>query len=162
MSELKEKGFKHFQIDIPVLWRELLNVKDYQTLDQEAGKFIGHSGPLYSYIRDEFPDYFEKSQNGFEYIISVRKGPQDIDEDGIWHDDGSRLLAFSLSLNLEPNSIHGGELLFRARSSKENTFSLETRPFGTLTVFATGQDGWEHKTSLVHNGTRVIMAGWLS
>ncbi len=162
MSELKEKGFKHFRPDIPKHWKDLLKDKNYQQLDKEAGHLISKDGSLYSYIKNQFPHYFEESQDGFEYIISVRKGPQDIDEDGIWHDDGSRLLAFSLSLNLEPTAIEGGELLFRPRHSKENIYSLETRPFGMLTVFATGQEDWEHKTSLVRVGTRVIMAGWLT
>jgi len=33
-----------------------------------------------------------------EHIIAIRKAPGD--EEGIWHDDGSRSLGFSLSLNL--------------------------------------------------------------
>lgn len=162
MSELKQKGFKHFHPTLPIILKGLVEDKNYSELDKVAGELISQDGYLFKYIKEKFPSYFEKSQHGFEYIISVREGPQDVDEDGIWHDDGSRLLAFSLSLNINPNSIKGGALLFRPRYDKEYVLSLETRPFGTLTVFATGQEDWEHKTSLVDKGTRVIMAGWLT
>lgn len=162
MSELKQKGYTHFLPDLPTSLKSLVENQRYDELDKVAGELIAPNGYLYNYIKKKFPSYFEKSLYGFEYIISVRKGPQDIEEDGIWHDDGSRLLAFSLSLNINPDLIKGGELLFRPRNDKNNISSLDTRAFGVLTVFATGQEGWEHKTSLVSKGTRVIMAGWLT
>ena len=36
--------------------------------------------------------------NFIEFIISIRDSQNEWEEDGIWHDDGSRVFAFSLSL----------------------------------------------------------------
>jgi hypothetical protein len=100
-----------------------------------------------------------------EFIISIRpsiRSPlQEIDEDGIWHDDGSRVLAFSLSLTLDHAGLEGGRLEIRKRSASpgESAF-IATPPFGTMIIFATGHLGFEHKINRVVRGERIIIAGW--
>jgi hypothetical protein len=100
-----------------------------------------------------------------EFIISIRSSLVEPDEDGIWHDDGSRKLAFSLSLTLDPEAIEGGRLEIRDRASSSpapipSAGIIPTPPFGTMIVFATGQQGFEHKINRVIQGERIIIAGW--
>jgi hypothetical protein len=96
-----------------------------------------------------------------EFIISIRSSLVDPDEDGIWHDDGSRRLAFSLSLTPNHLSIEGGRLEIRKKVADPlETASLVTPAFGTMVVFATGHLGFEHKINRVIQGERIIIAGW--
>jgi hypothetical protein len=95
-----------------------------------------------------------------EFIISIRSSLESPDEDGIWHDDGSRVLAFSLSLTIEHQEIGGGKLEIRRRGSPDACGAIPTPPYGTLIVFATGQSGYEHKIGRVERGERIIIAGW--
>ena len=100
-----------------------------------------------------------KEFNHIEHILSYRRGDDPFEEDGIWHDDGSRVLAFSLSLNVF-GAIEGGSLGFRKRGQAE----IELGPFepGKLLIFNTGQDGYEHRTARVITGERLVCAGWCS
>ena len=110
-------------------------------------------------IFNELQKYGDFSE--IEFIISIRSSNDEPDEDGIWHDDGSRVLAFSLSLCLTPDEIHGGRLEFRRQGSDETVLaSLPSPPFGTMIVFATGWQGFEHKINRVTSGERMIIAGW--
>lgn len=95
-----------------------------------------------------------------EFILAIRQAPDD--EDGIWHDDGSRLLGFSLSLNFEPQAITGGELLFRLKGEIPPFLELKTQSFGTIALFKTGLFHVEHKVTQVTKGTRIVIAGWCS
>ena len=99
-----------------------------------------------------------------EFIISIRSSLEVPDEDGIWHDDGSRRLAFSLSLTRNPEAIQGGRLEIRRRAERGGDASgsevLPTPGYGTLIVFATGSQGYEHKINRVTEGERLIIAGW--
>jgi hypothetical protein len=99
---------------------------------------------------------FEK----IEHMLALRDGSDPEEEDGIWHDDGSRVLAFSWSLNFfgKPS---GGTLGIRPRGT---TLEIELGPFdpGTLIIFQTGLDGFEHRTSRVTHGKRLVCAGWCS
>ena len=110
-------------------------------------------------IFSKLQNYAKFSQ--IQFIISIRSSLEQPDEDGIWHDDGSRILAFSLSLTLNPSEIEGGILEIRERgeeSSKSET--LPTPPYGSMIVFATGHLGFEHKINRVIRGERIIIAGW--
>ena len=100
-----------------------------------------------------------KEFNHIEHIISYRRGDDPYEEDGIWHDDGTRVLAFSLSLNVY-GEIAGGTLGFR----KKGSASVELGPYaaGTLLIFNTGMDGYEHRTARVISGERLVCAGWCS
>lgn len=97
--------------------------------------------------------------NQIEHLISIREAPTD--EEGIWHDDGSRLLGFSLSLNENPDEISGGNLFFR-KKGEENFLTFSPRPFGKILLFKTGVYGYEHKVSAVTKGKRIVIAGWCS
>lgn len=94
-----------------------------------------------------------------EHIVAIRSSPDD--EDGIWHDDGSRILGFSLSLNLNPDEIKGGELLFRQKESSKYR-SIPPQQLGQIILFKTGIYGYEHKVTAVLSGRRIVVAGWCS
>lgn len=93
-----------------------------------------------------------------EHIISIR-APDD--EDGIWHDDGSRILGFTISLTKNPESIEGGHLCFR-KKGQSDFISYSTRKFGRMLVFKTGIYGYEHMVTAVKSGKRILIAGWCS
>ncbi len=101
-----------------------------------------------------------KQFDRIEHMLALRDGGDPEEEDGIWHDDGSRVLAFSWSLNFfgQPG---GGTLGIRPRGT---TNEIELGPFdpGTLIIFQTGIDGFEHRTSRVTHGKRLVCAGWCS
>jgi hypothetical protein len=110
-------------------------------------------------VFEELRKYAEFSE--IEFIISIRSSLEEPDEDGIWHDDGSRVLAFSLSVTLDPDGIEGGRLEIRKRGSDTpDSGYLPTPAFGSMIVFATGQQGFEHKINRVIRGERIIIAGW--
>jgi hypothetical protein len=94
-----------------------------------------------------------------EHIIAIRTAPTD--DEGIWHDDGSRFIGFSLSLNLAPETIEGGELYFRKKESTEMS-SFKPLPFGKIVIFLSGVYGYEHKVTAVTKSERIIIAGWCS
>jgi hypothetical protein len=95
-----------------------------------------------------------------EHILALRSAPDD--EEGIWHDDGSRNLAFSLGLNLRPQTIEGGVLRLRQKGRIETEVSFPALAYGTMVLFLTGSSGWEHKVDAVTAGKRLICAGWLT
>jgi hypothetical protein len=95
-----------------------------------------------------------------EHMLALRDAADPEEEDGIWHDDGSRILAFSWSLNFFGRPS-GGTLGIRPRGT---TQGVELGPFdpGTVIIFQTGMDGFEHRTSRVTRGKRLVCAGWCS
>ena len=101
-----------------------------------------------------------KNFETIEHMLALRDGSDPDEEDGIWHDDGSRVLAFSWSLNFFGRPS-GGTLGIRPRGT---THEIELGPFdpGTLIIFQTGMDGFEHRTSRVTHGKRLVCAGWCS
>lgn len=101
-----------------------------------------------------------KNFERIEHMLALRDGSDPEEEDGIWHDDGSRVLAFSWSLNFF-GKLTGGTLGIRPRGT---TNEIELGPFdpGTLIIFQTGMDGFEHRTSRVTQGKRLVCAGWCS
>jgi hypothetical protein len=152
-SELLENGFviARFPMAIEVL--DHLQKRNWTELDQYFLNISKEDGILRNFLND-FLDY-----NTLEHIISIRTAPDD--ENGIWHDDGSRFLGFSLSLNLNHESIEGGDLIFRKKSSTEaHVFS--PRPYGTIILFLSGLSGYEHMVSAVTKGERIVIAGWCS
>jgi hypothetical protein len=110
-------------------------------------------GVLYKFL-SEFLEF-----ESIEHIIAIRQPPED--EDGIWHDDGSRILGFSLSLSQNHDQISGGELRFRPKGQSD-FHSITTRPLGQMLLFKTGIYGFEHMVTAVTKGKRVVIAGWCS
>lgn len=152
-QNLTKSGFiKEFFL-IPEDVIQHIQQKDWAKVDQAFMQLTSPKGALFQQLLQHHE--FEQ----MEFIIAIRNGIDD--EDGIWHDDGSRLMAFSLSLMSHPESIRGGNLSIRPKGSNE-TIEISPQPFGTLLIFLTGEYGFEHKVNQVLAGERVVIAGWCS
>ncbi len=152
-ADLLKKGFVETTFPLEEKVKTLLLEKKWKELDQYFLDISRLDGSLRHFFND-FLDY-----DTLEHIIAIRSAPED--EDGIWHDDGSRLLGFSLSLNLFPENIQGGELLFRLKGDKEAVI-FSPRPYGTMIIFLSGLSGYEHKVTAVTENERIVIAGWCS
>jgi len=151
---LLEHGFKTFEVEIPDCILNSLKNQDWNKLDQSIFELTKKGAFFYSLL-EKFHT-FDK----IEHLINRRLAEGD--EDGIWHDDGSRLMAFSLSLNQNVKELKGGELHIRPRGKPDRVKSLGPFPLGTMTIFLTGQYGFEHKVCKVLEGERITIAGWCS
>lgn len=152
---LRSVGFALVAIRLPSSIREMTARRNWPELDQAIQLETLSGGVIFEELRK----YMRFSE--IEFIISIRSSLQEPDEDGIWHDDGSRVLAFSLSLTLDPQWIEGGKLEFRKMGvPSEAINSVPTPPFGTLIVFSTGHHGFEHRINRVTRGERIVAAGW--
>jgi hypothetical protein len=151
--ELLSNGFiiADFPLEPKVL--EFVQNKNWNELDQY---FLDISKPD-GFLRNFLSEYLDFET--LEHIIAIRSAPED--EDGIWHDDGSRFLGFSLSLNLDHKNIVGGELRFKKKESSDLEF-FSPRPYGKIIIFLSGIFGYEHMVSAVTKGERVVIAGWCS
>lgn len=152
-------AFLQKNIELPNEFLHFLETEDYQSLDQVYQASLKPQGFLWKFLEK----YCEFSN--LEGILAIRSAPGD--DQGIWHDDGSRALAFSLSLNLKPESIEGGELLLRPRFQypwNEDTGAtrFSVRDYGTILLFKTGLEGFEHRVTAVTKGKRIVLAGWCS
>jgi hypothetical protein len=153
--DLLENGFlkKKFHLEEEV--RTQVAHENWHNVDEIFKELTSPNGRLFEFLKT-FHDF-----SSIEFIISIRDAQNEWEEDGIWHDDGSRKIAFSLSLTLFPENIQGGILGLR----KKNTtlFSkIPTPEFGEIIIFLTGEYGFEHKIHRVEAGKRVIIAGWCS
>jgi hypothetical protein len=129
--------------------------EDWPAVDKIISLALAPKAGLWNYLQS-----FGTFKNT-EFIIAIRDGANEDEEDGIWHDDGSRNFAFSLSLTLNEKSIEGGNLGLRKKG--EANFNLIPTPsFGDGIIFLTGVHGYEHKIHQVIKGRRIIIAGWLS
>ncbi len=133
--------------------KTLVQNEDFETLDQKFNELTSKDGAIFKFIQN----YCEI--NKIETMISVRDANNEWEEDGIWHDDGSRVFAFSLSLTLD--EIEGGRLGLRNTGS-ENFTLIPTPSFGGMIMFLTGIWGFEHKIHQVTKGKRIILVGWCS
>jgi hypothetical protein len=125
----------------------------WDELDQAFHSLTAPEGQLHKTLK-EYHDF-----QSIEFIISIRDSANDWEEDGIWHDDGSRVFAFSLSLTL--GEVKGGRLGLRQKGS-ESGAQIPTPSFGGLIMFLTGIYGFEHRIHQVTQGKRIIIAGWCS
>jgi hypothetical protein len=144
-------------IELPAEIRHAIENRDWERVDQLIQKETQPGGAIFKELRK----YAEFTQ--IEFIISIRSSLKEPDEDGIWHDDGSRVLAFSLSLTLSSDAVEGGRLEMRRRTREgvsEVLRSIPTPSYGTAIIFATGCQGFEHKINRVTGGERIIIAGW--
>ena len=151
-DEILEKGHEIDQIDLGSEIQTIILKKDWNTLDALLNSMCQKEGLLFKTLKKV------RCFKTIEHIISLRTAP---DEDGIWHDDGSRQLAFSLSLNLN-SEVEGGELSIRKKGAIDKTTLIPTLPFGSMIIFLTGHDHFEHKTHGVKKGERLVAAGWCS
>jgi hypothetical protein len=146
-------GFEIHKLHLPHEVNAAITSKDWYSLDKLFHIYTAPGGILFSFLQS-----FEEF-NEIEFIISLREAQNDWEEDGIWHDDGSRKLAFSLSLT--HHAPQGGVLEIRKKGEQDSTF-IPTPEFGSIIVFQTGLKGFEHKINAVTNGHRLIIAGWCS
>lgn len=133
--------------------KQCLKEKDYLSIDRYFLEIEKPGGTLFNFLTN-YLDF-----TSIEHIISIRKPPHD--EDGIWHDDGSRILGFTLSLTPEHFSVEGGELRFKNKRDLDFT-AISLRPFGHMLLFKTGIYGFEHMVTQVTQGERILIAGWCS
>jgi len=144
--------FLQIQLNLPSKVREFSKNQNWKELDVWVECELKPLGLIYI----ELSRFIQIQKT--EHIISLRE--PESDEDGIWHDDGSRALAFTLSLT--PNkSVDGGTLELREKESLK-TYDLETPGYGVLTIFKTGIDGYEHRVLRVEKGSRIMIAGWIN
>lgn len=153
--ELFSRGFHTSYFTLGDDVRNLVETENWNELDQKFKELTKKDGRLFNYLQT-FHDF-----NGIEFIISIRDSQNDWEEDGIWHDDGSRVFAFSLSLTLDSDSVEGGRLGVR-RKNEETFLEIPTPQFGGIILFLTGMYGIEHKIHQVTKGKRIIIAGWCS
>jgi hypothetical protein len=151
--ELNEKNIIQRTYPLPEMLRTFVEQEDWLALDQYFLKAELPGGALYEFLK-QFLEF-----TSIEHIIAIRSAPED--EDGIWHDDGSRILGFSLSMTLNHEKTIGGHLLFKEKGTNE-ALSITTRPIGEILLFKTGIYGFEHMVSAVTEGKRVVIAGWCS
>ena len=154
ISTFQKDGFFQVRLDLPVEVGRFLEDQDYNKLDLYLKRSLEEGGILYNVLQHFC------SIHKSEHLIAIRDGQYD--EDGIWHDDGSRELAFTLALVRDLEQLDGGVLLFRRKSSPSQVYSIPTAPYGTLTIIKTGQQGYEHRVEKVTRGKRVICAGWIN
>jgi hypothetical protein len=148
-------GFYQKRLNLPKEVESFLVLDDYKSLDSFLRNLLSENNLIFN----ELSEFIEIKN--LEFLIAIRDGSDD--EEGIWHDDGSRELAFTLSLTLKSDDIIGGNLLLRKKSSPESSFvSLPTPKYGTLTIMCTGKQGFEHRVQRVTKGKRVICAGWIN
>ena len=151
--ELFNQGYHLSYFSLGDEIKNLVIQENWQELDNEFKKNTDKDGRLFKYLQ-EYHDF-----ENIEFIISIRDSSNEWEEDGIWHDDGSRVFAFSLSLTL--GAVKGGRLGLRQRG-QENFIQLPTPSFGGIILFLTGIYGFEHKIHQVIKGKRIIIAGWCS
>lgn len=152
---LKENGYclDSFTLDPNV--KEWVRLDEWQKVDDHFKQLLSPSGDLFIYLQKYLP--FTQ----VETMLAVRDSQNDWEEDGIWHDDGSRQFAISLSLNEFPENIEGGKLGFRKIGS-ETMELISTPKFGEMIVFLSGLYGYEHRIHRVTKGRRVILVAWFS
>lgn len=153
LEKLQDAGFFLKPLVLPDAVCTHVRARDWKTLDEAIGRETRTGGVIFEALRPH------ARFSEIEFIISIRSSHEFPDDDGIWHDDGSRVLAFSLSLTENPEAIEGGRLEVR-KKGKESALEIPTPPFGTMIVFATGVWGFEHKIGRVARGERIIIAGW--
>jgi hypothetical protein len=159
---LHTSGYALYQIDLPLKWTKLAQAGDYDQLYSDSMAAMNEGQFLSNFLKPHFLELTGRSGYTHELMLALREGPQSQDDEGIWHDDASRDLAFSLSLNHHPNSIKGGDLQLRNKDSRGQITTLHTQLWGTIIIFATGRYGWEHKVNRVTTGNRLVLVGWLT
>lgn len=150
LDSFNRLGYVQKKIDLPFEIDSAIEAEDWDELDRQLAVLTSSSGTIFTYLNSI------RSINQIEFIIAIRECP---DDDGIWHDDGSRKIAYTLSLTKDLSQLDGGVLQFRKKMSSDTQF-IPTPKYGTLTIFKTGVDDYEHCVLKVNKGRRIISAGW--
>lgn len=153
--ELFMNGFHLTHVPLPEELKTEVLAENWVKVDAIVHELVSEKGSLFKFLQT-YHDF-----SSIEFIISIRSAENDWEEDGIWHDDGSRVFAFSLSLTIVPDEITGGRLGIR-RKGEEMFMQIPTPSYGGIILFLTGIYGFEHKIHEVTKGKRVIIAGWCS
>ncbi len=145
----------YLELDFPLIpeIKDWIKEENYLKIDQHFKEATSKNGEFYTFL-SKFCHFTE-----VEFILAIRTPP---DEDGIWHDDGSRKMAFSLSLNIDHLSIEGGCLYMRHRTTPSEVLEIGPRSFGKILLFKTGVENFEHKVGEVKSSFRFVVAGWCS
>jgi hypothetical protein len=153
--ELFKEGFLLFPFKLDDSLNQMVEQENWPEVDQFFLTLTKPGGAIFNTLQT-FHSFTQ-----IETMISIRNGENEWEEDGIWHDDGSRVFAFSLSLNVKPELMEGGSLELR-RKNQDLSHSILTPPFGTAILFLTGVHGYEHRTRQVLKGRRIMLVGWCS
>lgn len=151
--KLKKLGLvsRHFTFSKEI--EEAVYQEDWNYLDKKFKQHLEGPSKIRTYLA-------EMAQfTSIEHLLALRKPP---DEDGIWHDDGSRTMGFSISLNLNPKLIKGGRFQLRMKGKTETLRYIIPGEFGLVTCFLTGKYGLEHRVEAVSEGKRLMLVGWCS
>ncbi|WP_372654834.1 2OG-Fe(II) oxygenase [Halobacteriovorax sp.] len=151
-SELLERGFVKLHLEFPEDFRDAVTNCNWEKVDALIFDYLKPKNIL-GHLISSYQQF-----NYTEHIIAIRDALTD--EDGIWHDDGSRDIAFTWSLN-DDCTLEGGELLFRKKGLNDH-HSITPPKAETLIIFLTGKFGFEHKVNKVIKGKRKTIAGWCS
>ena len=151
---LSTQGFCKTNFELSKRILEQISCENWAAVDGSFKELTSENGELFKFLKN-----FELFDS-IEFIISIRDSTNEWEEDGIWHDDGSRKLAFSLSL-VPSQNIEGGVLQFR-KKGHETASNIPPFNTGEMIIFKTGTSGYEHKICQVTSGRRVIIAGWCS
>lgn len=151
--ELFSRGFHLSFFPLSEEIRDFVRLEKWEALDEAFRRLTSPEGQLFKYL-SQYHDF-----TSIEFIISIRDAGNDWEEDGVWHDDGSRVFAFSLSLTLD--EVSGGRLGVKRKGAEEISL-IPTPSFGGIILFLTGIYGFEHKIHQVLEGRRIVIAGWCS
>lgn len=149
--KLLEAAPLSYQVSLPETLEQLIKSQAWNEVDALFTKLFNPHGSL----RKKLLEIAEFDH--IEHLISIRSAPND--EEGIWHDDGSRTLGFTIGLTCVKENIMGGMLEFRKKGDQKLTKLLNYN-FGHMTVFPTGIFGYEHRVQKVTRGNRLLVAGW--
>lgn len=151
--ELFQNGFHLSYFSLGDDIKDLVEREDWDSLDVAINELTQKDGRLFKFLKTYH------SFNNIEFIISVRDSSNEWEEDGIWHDDGSRFFAFSLSLTTGASLVRGGRLGIRQKG-QDRFLEIPTPELGGIILFLTGIYGYEHRIHKVMGGKRIIIAGW--
>ena len=133
--------------------KPLVIQEQWPEVEQLFSRLTQPEGEIFRFLQQFHPF------SSIEIMISIRNSENEWEEDGIWHDDGSRVFAFSLSLTEGASEIEGGQLELR-KKNQEPSELIPTPEFGTAILFLTGVHGFEHRTRKVLKGKRMMLVGW--
>ena len=153
-NDLKFHGYCVMPVGLNRELREFIREQDFDAIDSHFQARLSPKADLFNQLRTLCS--FTKT----EFIISLRESNNEWEEDGIWHDDGSRKIAFSWSLTPQHFAPRGGVLSLKRKGDAKDCALIKTPQFGEIVIFNTGQQGWEHKISQVNQGARLVIAGW--
>ena len=151
--DLFQNGYHLARFKLPPEIKKRVEQQDWDAVDAAFIHLTAPGSELFQFLLEYH------SFETIEHILSIRDAKNAWEEDGIWHDDGSRLFSFSLSITLDAQSVQGGDLGIK-KKEQESFLRIPTPQYGDIILFLTGVYGFEHKIHQVTSGTRIVIAGW--